>query len=140
MKQSPSYPQYLFSHRKRTFLALIAAIGIIAGVLAVSGTPTHAAGSLPCDIYASGGTPCVAAHSTVRALFTAYNGNLYQVRRASDNTTFEHRRPERGRLCQRSRARFVLRRHDLRHHHHLRPVRSWQQSHPGTRRRGSWRP
>jgi non-reducing end alpha-L-arabinofuranosidase len=23
----------------------------------------------PCDIYASGGTPCVAAHSTVRALF-----------------------------------------------------------------------
>jgi len=29
----------------------------------------------------------VAAHSTVRALFSAYNGNLYQVRRASDNTT-----------------------------------------------------
>ncbi|GHO91230.1 alpha-N-arabinofuranosidase [Reticulibacter mediterranei] len=47
----------------------------------------HAAGSLPCDIYASGGTPCVAAHSTVRALLSAYNGNLYQVRRASDNAT-----------------------------------------------------
>src|SRR5579883_804801 len=46
-----------------------------------------AAGSLPCDIYASGGTPCVAAHSTVRALYSAYNGNLYQVRRASDNAT-----------------------------------------------------
>ena len=41
----------------------------------------------PCDIYAAGGTPCVAAHSTVRALFSAYAGNLYQVRRASDNTT-----------------------------------------------------
>ena len=41
----------------------------------------------PCDIYASGGTPCVAAHSTVRALYGAYNGNLYQVRRSSDNTT-----------------------------------------------------
>jgi len=41
----------------------------------------------PCDIYAAGGTPCVAAHSTVRALYSAYNGNLYQVRRTSDNTT-----------------------------------------------------
>ncbi|MEV0570736.1 arabinofuranosidase catalytic domain-containing protein [Dactylosporangium sp. NPDC050588] len=41
----------------------------------------------PCDIYAAGGTPCVAAHSTVRALFSAYSGNLYQVRRSSDNTT-----------------------------------------------------
>jgi hypothetical protein len=41
----------------------------------------------PCDIYNSGGTPCVAAHSTTRALFSAYNGPLYQVRRASDNTT-----------------------------------------------------
>ena len=41
----------------------------------------------PCDIYASGNTPCVAAHSTVRALFGAYSGNLYQVKRASDNTT-----------------------------------------------------
>ena len=41
----------------------------------------------PCDIYASGNTPCVAAHSTVRALYGAYSGNLYQVRRASDKTT-----------------------------------------------------
>jgi len=41
----------------------------------------------PCDIYASGSTPCVAAHSTVRALFGAYSGNLYQVRRVSDQTT-----------------------------------------------------
>ncbi|HEY0757429.1 MAG TPA: arabinofuranosidase catalytic domain-containing protein [Ktedonobacteraceae bacterium] len=48
-----------------------------------------AAGSWPCDIYASGGTPCVAAHSTVRALFSAYNGNLYQVRRSSDNTNLK---------------------------------------------------
>ena len=41
----------------------------------------------PCDIYASANTPCVAAHSTVRVLLGAYKGNLYQVRRASDNTT-----------------------------------------------------
>jgi len=40
----------------------------------------------PCDIYASGGTPCVCAHSTVRALFADFNGNLYQVQRASDKT------------------------------------------------------
>jgi hypothetical protein len=41
----------------------------------------------PCDIYASGGTPCVAAHSTTRALFSAYSGSLYQVRRGSDGAT-----------------------------------------------------
>ncbi len=41
----------------------------------------------PCDIYAAANTPCVAAHSTVRALYSAYSGKLYQVRRASDKTT-----------------------------------------------------
>jgi non-reducing end alpha-L-arabinofuranosidase len=40
----------------------------------------------PCDIYASAGTPCVAAHSTVRALFAAYGGKLYQVRDAAGAT------------------------------------------------------
>ena len=44
-------------------------------------------GSGVCDIFTSGGTPCVAAHSTVRALYKAYAGNLYQVTRASDQTT-----------------------------------------------------
>jgi len=33
--------------------------------------------SLPCDIYAAGGTPCIAAHSTTRALYASYNGPLY---------------------------------------------------------------
>ena len=42
---------------------------------------------LPCDIFASGSTPCVAAHSTVRALFASFNGPLYQIKRSSDNTT-----------------------------------------------------
>jgi hypothetical protein len=50
-----------------------------------TGTPNPT--KLPCDIYAAGGTPCVAAHSTVRALYAAYDGALYQVRRSSDNTT-----------------------------------------------------
>ena len=52
-----------------------------------SGTGTAPAANLPCDIYATGGTPCVAAHSTVRALYAAYSGALYQVRRSSDNAT-----------------------------------------------------
>ncbi|KAI1395219.1 Arabinosidase B [Hypoxylon fuscum] len=41
----------------------------------------------PCDIYSSGGTPCVAAHSTTRALYSSYTGALYQVQRASDSAT-----------------------------------------------------
>jgi hypothetical protein len=41
----------------------------------------------PCDIYAAGGTPCVAAYSTVRALYRTYRGPLYQVTRASDGKT-----------------------------------------------------
>ncbi|KAJ7452232.1 family 54 glycoside hydrolase [Mycena latifolia] len=41
----------------------------------------------PCDLYASGGTPCVAAHSTTRALFSAFSGSLYQVKRGSDGAT-----------------------------------------------------
>ncbi|KAJ6517690.1 Arabinosidase B [Mycena vulgaris] len=41
----------------------------------------------PCDLYSSGGTPCVAAHSTTRALYSAYTGSLYQVKRGSDGAT-----------------------------------------------------
>ncbi|HMD95511.1 MAG TPA: arabinofuranosidase catalytic domain-containing protein [Trebonia sp.] len=67
-------------------LAAAAALGL--GALAAAGrAPASAASQGPCDIYAAGGTPCVAAHSTTRALYAAYDGSLYQVRRASDNTT-----------------------------------------------------
>ncbi|HYP88261.1 MAG TPA: arabinofuranosidase catalytic domain-containing protein [Polyangiaceae bacterium] len=53
-----------------------------------SGGPGGSSASpAPCDLYAAEGTPCVAAHSTVRALFAAYSAKLYQVRRASDSTT-----------------------------------------------------
>ncbi|HTB63444.1 MAG TPA: arabinofuranosidase catalytic domain-containing protein, partial [Opitutales bacterium] len=38
----------------------------------------------PCDIYVAAGDPCVAAHSTTRALYAAYNGPLYQIMRQSD--------------------------------------------------------
>src|SRR5947209_10277060 len=68
--------------RTLTRLGLLWAIAIVwAGFLAL---PADAASSEPCDIYASNGTPCVAAHSTIRALYAGYNGPLYQVRRASD--------------------------------------------------------
>jgi hypothetical protein len=40
----------------------------------------------PCDIYAKAGNPCVAAHSTVRALLGAYSGKLYQVRNTAGTT------------------------------------------------------
>ena len=32
------------------------------------------AGAHTCDIFGAGGTPCVAAHSTVRALYSDYAG------------------------------------------------------------------
>jgi hypothetical protein len=40
----------------------------------------------PCDIYAAGNTPCVAAFSTVRQLSSAYAGPLYQVRKGGMKT------------------------------------------------------
>ena len=43
----------------------------------------------PCDIYAADGNPCVAAHSTTRALYASYNGPLYQVMRQSDGKTLD---------------------------------------------------
>jgi hypothetical protein len=43
-------------------------------------------GTAPCDIYAAASTPCAAAHSTVRALYSAYTGPLYQLRKKSDSS------------------------------------------------------
>ena len=41
-----------------------------------------------CDLFASGGTPCVGAFSLTRALYAAYDGPLYTVLRSTDNATF----------------------------------------------------
>jgi hypothetical protein len=71
---------------RTAFVVAGAAVAITASTLVFTGTAL-AAGPQPCDIYATGGTPCVAAHSTTRALYAAYTGNLYQVRRSSDSTT-----------------------------------------------------
>src|SRR3954463_4586094 len=43
----------------------------------------------PCDIYTAAGKPCVAAHSSTRALYASYNGPLYQVLRQSDGRTLD---------------------------------------------------
>jgi non-reducing end alpha-L-arabinofuranosidase len=72
----------------RAPLLVGAAATLAAGAVVTGLSPrAQAASQGPCDIYAAGGTPCVAAHSTTRALYAAYDGPLYQVRRASDNTT-----------------------------------------------------
>nr|WP_323747031.1 arabinofuranosidase catalytic domain-containing protein [Catenulispora pinisilvae] len=63
------------------FAAILAVAGIQVGA-----TTARAATSLPCDVYASGGTPCAAAYSTVRALSASYDGPLYQIQRASDSS------------------------------------------------------
>ena len=68
-------------------LALALFVSLVLGGVSAGQQVALAAGTGPCDIYASGGTACVAAHSTTRALFGAYSGRLYQVRRASDNAT-----------------------------------------------------
>ena len=46
----------------------------------------HKATPRPCDLYAAA-TPCVAAYSTTRALYSAYKGPLYEVTRESDKTS-----------------------------------------------------
>src|SRR5277367_1928729 len=62
---------------------LLMLLTCIAGV-ALGGTSAGATTQEPCDIFSTAGDPCVAAYSTVRALFSSYDGPLYQVQRASD--------------------------------------------------------
>jgi hypothetical protein len=57
------------------------------GGRSASGGSTGSGPIGPCDIYQAANTPCGAAHSTVRALYAAYSGALYQVQRASDKST-----------------------------------------------------
>jgi hypothetical protein len=72
--------------RFRAAAALVGAV-LLAGVAMVVASPATtalAATSGVCDLYAAGGTPCIGAHSTTRALYGSYSGPLYQVQRASD--------------------------------------------------------
>jgi hypothetical protein len=61
---------------------------VILFALAITATGVASAKKVnprPCDLYASA-TPCVAAFSTTRALYSEYTGPLYQVMRQSDKT------------------------------------------------------
>src|SRR5580692_4990625 len=72
-------------------LMLAVALTLISAALTTA-TPAGEAPSRPlgpCDIYASAGNPCAAAHSTTRALYATYNGPLYQVLRQSDGKTLD---------------------------------------------------
>ncbi|MBP0457112.1 arabinofuranosidase catalytic domain-containing protein [Streptomyces montanisoli] len=68
----------------RVLLTLGAALVLTTGLLLGATGTASAAGSLPCDVYGDAGTPCVGAFSTVRALYTSYDGSLYQVTRVQD--------------------------------------------------------
>ena len=57
-----------------------------AGAPGTGGGAGSGATAGPCDIYGKAGNPCVAAHSTVRALYGAYSGKLYQVRTTAGTT------------------------------------------------------
>ncbi len=56
--------------------------------LSISSIALAAPSVRPCDILGAAGTPCAAAHSTVRALYASYRGPLYNVTRASDGKSF----------------------------------------------------
>ncbi|MDQ2813113.1 MAG: ricin-type beta-trefoil lectin domain protein [Actinomycetota bacterium] len=76
--------------RRRRRLAVVTATAALAfGSLFAAAVGAQAATSLPCDVYGSAGTSCVAAYSSVRALYSSYDGRLYQVTRASDNGTLD---------------------------------------------------
>ena len=75
-------------------LMLALALTLIGATLTMANRPARDAMAPPrpqgpCDIYAAAGDPCVAAHSTTRALYASYNGPLYQVLRQSDGKTLD---------------------------------------------------
>ncbi|MFI5733328.1 arabinofuranosidase catalytic domain-containing protein [Kribbella sp. NPDC051587] len=71
----------------RPRLLQVAAAGLLVATVLTPQSAVAGQTEAPCDIYARGGTPCVAAFSTTRALFASYSGPLYKVQRTSDNAT-----------------------------------------------------
>merc|ERR1712178_622450 len=67
------------SHMGRLDLLYVIAVAVVAA----APTPIKR----PCDITLKAGNPCVAAHSTVRALYAAYSGPLYKVTRSDGTST-----------------------------------------------------
>ena len=80
------------SMKKKIGSALILAVTltlIVASSMAAQQKSASSRPKGPCDIYADAHDPCVAAHSTTRALYASYNGPLYQVLRQSDLKTLD---------------------------------------------------
>lgn len=81
--------------QNRLFVALSSALLMAAAMTPALGLSDADANEIPprpqgpCDIYAVGDAPCVAAHSSTRALYAAYDGPLYQVMRKSDGETLD---------------------------------------------------
>ena len=76
----------------RVFALAFALMGAATAIMQQANAEANAAPSRPkgpCDIYAAAGDPCVAAHSTTRALYASYDGPLYQVVRQSDGRSLD---------------------------------------------------
>jgi hypothetical protein len=71
--------------KMQTLALAITLTGAVLTITPAGAAPARPLG--PCDIYDAAGAPCVAAHSTTRALYASYNGPLYQVLRQSDGKT-----------------------------------------------------
>ena len=71
-------------------VAAAALVGVAAAPATSSGPATASAQEGPCDLYARGGTPCVAAHSLTRSLYANYTGPLYLVARDDGATLPVH--------------------------------------------------
>jgi hypothetical protein len=71
----------------KLFAGVAITLALLSGALPAWAAAQPARPEGPCDIYAKAGAPCVAAHSSTRALYAAYNGPLYQVMRQSDGKT-----------------------------------------------------
>ncbi len=69
--------------------SLTAAAQSIDSASAEAATEAATGSPLPCDVAATANTPCSAAHSVTRLLTKKYRGPLFQVQRASDNTTLD---------------------------------------------------
>ena len=76
-------------HSRLTFALAFTLLGAAALTTAMQRGAIPSRPQGPCDIYGAAGTPCVAAHSTTRALYASYNGPLYQVKRQSDGRTLD---------------------------------------------------
>jgi len=82
---------------KKSRLIVILAMALVLPVtmmmvIMIAGTGCNVSSARPegpCDIYADAANPCVAAHSSTRALYASYNGPLYQVMRQSDGKTLD---------------------------------------------------